>query len=328
VSTPSDLIPDLDNLRRAAAALPSAVRQTALIENDLLNRRLGGRVLFKPECLQYTGSFKIRGAYTKIQRLSVEARSRGVVAFSSGNHAQGVAAAARMFGIPCTIVMPQDAPALKIANTRAYGAEVVLYDRWTQDRTQIAQGIATRSGAAVVRPFDDPDIIAGQGSVGLELAAQLDALGVQPDAVLIPCGGGGLIAGCATALAATWPKLSVYAVEPAALDDTRRSLLAGRRLRNAPESRSICDALLSEMPGELTFSINQKLLAGAFAVSDEDVIAAMRTAFASLKLAVEPGGAVGLAALLGGHFDVRGRTVAVVLSGGNADPAAFGTYLA
>jgi threonine dehydratase len=320
-------IPDVEDIRRAAAALPAPTRVTPLIESSLLNERLGGRVLFKPECLQHTGSFKFRGAYTKIARLTSEERARGVVAFSSGNHAQGVAAAARMFDAPCTIVMPRDAPALKIANTREYGAQVVLYDRETQDRKKIAQEIATATGATLVRPYDDPDVIAGQGTAGLELAAQVSALGAKLDGVLVPCGGGGLIAGCAIALTAAFPGVPIYAVEPAALDDTRRSLLERRRLSNAPGSHSICDALLTEMPGELTFQINQRLLAGAFAVTDAEVMVAIREAFVSLKLAVEPGGAVGLAALLAERFSARGRTVAVILSGGNADPATFARYL-
>jgi threonine dehydratase len=320
-------IPDIDDIRRAAHALPALARRTPLIESEELNLRLGGRVLFKPEGLQHTGSFKFRGAYTKIARLSDEVRRRGVVAFSSGNHAQGVAAAAQMFDIRCTIVMPRDAPRLKIDNTRQYGAEVILYDRLKQDRKRIASDIAAQTGATLVPPFDDRWIIAGQGTVGLELSEQADALGVRFDAVLVPCGGGGLVSGCALALKSWNPGVEVYAVEPLELDDTRRSLAAGEPLANPPGRSSICDSLLTESPGALTFEINKRLLAGALVVTDNEVIAAMRECVLQLKLVVEPGGAVALAALLAERFAARGKTVAVVLSGANIDPEVFASYL-
>jgi threonine dehydratase len=321
-------LPTVDEIRAAHRALSGLVQRTPLLESPRLNQRLGGRVLFKAESLQHTGSFKFRGAYTKIAQLSAEARRRGVVAFSSGNHAQGVAAAAQMFDIHCTIVMPRDAPRLKIENTRQYGADVVLYDRLKQDRKQLASDLAAQTGATLVPPFDDPSIIAGQGTVGLEVAKQADALGARIDAVLVPCGGGGLICGCALALTSWNPGIEVYAVEPLELDDTRRSLAAGERMANPPGRRSICDSLLTESPGVLTFEINKRLLAGGLVVSDDEVIEAMRECFLQLKLVVEPGGAVGLAALLAGRFDVRGRTAAVILSGANVEPADFARYLA
>ncbi len=312
--------PAFADILDAAARLRPVTRPTPLLEAPLLNELVGGRVLVKAEPLQRTGSFKFRGAYNRISRLSEAEREGGVVAFSSGNHAQGVAHAARLCGVPAVIVMPRDAPAIKLANTRAYGAEVILYDRPTEDREAIGARIAHERGATLVPPFDDPHIIAGQGTVGLELAEQLDGLGVAPDAVLCPCGGGGLIAGTSLALKERFPDLPIHAVEPAEFDDTRRSLAAGRRIANRPGAGSICDALLAPEPGVLTFSINRRTLAGGLAVSDDSVMRAMREAFRFLRIVIEPGGAVALAAILDGSFDAGGRTVAVVASGGNADP--------
>jgi len=303
------------------------VVQTPLLEDALLNEQVGGRILFKAECLQRTGSFKLRGATTAIRRLGEARRRAGVVAFSSGNHAQGVAAAAGRFGIEATIVMPNSAPRAKLDNTRAYGAQVVLYDPESESRAQIAQAIADGSGASLIRPYDDPDVIAGQGTVGLEIAEQTAKLGVTLDALLSPCGGGGLIAGCSLALEALSPATEIWAVEPDGFDDTRRSLDADRRLTNSPGASSICDAILTNGPGELTFEINQRRLAGGLSVSDASVAEALRTIFSRLKLVVEPSGCVGLAAILAGKTDVRGRTVAVVLSGGNVDPASFASLL-
>ena len=315
-------LPDLAAVEAAAERLAGHAVETPLLESSNLNARTGGRVLIKPETLQRTGSFKFRGAFNKISQLPRDAKG-GVVAFSSGNHAQGVAAAAQIRGLPAVIVMPTDAPAIKIANTRGYGAEVILYDRYRDDRELVAGRLAAERGAVLVRPYDDPDIIAGQGTIGLEIARQSQAHGTRPEIVLAPCGGGGMIAGCATALTALLPGVKVYAVEPQGFDDTARSLAAHRRVGNEKGATTICDALMAGMPGELTFAINGKLLAGGLAVSDQEVQAAMAYAFRALKLVIEPGGAVALAALLAGKIDVRGRTVAIVCSGGNVDPATF-----
>jgi len=315
--------PTVDDIYDAAQTLQGKAVRTPLLESPLLNQRMGARILVKPECLQRTGSFKFRGAFNKIANLTKEETTGGVIAFSSGNHAQGVAAAAQIAGLPAVIVMPADAPAIKIQNTKALGAEVVTYDRFGEDREAIVDKIATERGAAIVRPYDDPYIISGQGTVGLEIAEDLAARDIQADAVLIPCGGGGLISGSALALAATAPGVPVYAVEPEAFDDTRQSLEAGERLANPEGLVSICDALLSKMPGKITFPINRKLLSGAFGVSDEQALAAMAVAFMDLKLVVEPGGAVALAAVLNGMVPVAGKCVVAVLSGGNVDPAMF-----
>jgi threonine dehydratase len=312
-------LPTVADVEAAAARLEGVARRTPLLESETLNRRLGGRVLFKAECLQHTGAFKFRGAYNTLAQIE----AGDVVAYSSGNHALGVAAAAALLGRRATIVMPADAPAIKIEGTRAYGAEVRLYDRWRESREDIGAEIAARTGAALIKPYDDPRIIAGQGTVGLEIAEQARAAGAVPDAALVPCGGGGLIAGCGLALRAALPAIEVLAVEPEGFDDTARSLASGRRETNPQEARSICDALLLPTPGELTFALNREQLAGGLVVSDDDALHAMAAAFRELKLVVEPGGAVGLAALLGGRFALRGRTVAVVLSGGNVDPALY-----
>lgn len=307
----------------AGERLRGIAATTPLLESDALNELTGGRLLIKAECLQRTGSFKFRGAYNTILAL----RPPAVVAFSSGNHAQGVALAARLLGVTATIVMPADAPRTKLEGTRAFGAEVVTYDRATEDREAIGREIAERGGAAIVRPFDDPRIIAGQGTVGLELAEQAAARGAALEAVTVCCGGGGLVAGCALALTHLLPGIDVHSVEPSAFDDTARSLAAGRRLGNPPDARSFCDALLSPMPGELTFAVNSRLLARGLAVSDAEVAHAMRLAFRHLRLVVEPGGAVALAAALAGKLPVRGRTVGVVVSGGNVDAELFAKVL-
>ena len=323
-SLESETLPTAADVEAAAQRIADKAVETPLLESPVLNERLGGRIFVKPESLQRTGSFKFRGAYNKLKRL-VEKKGAGggVVAFSSGNHAQGVAAAASLLGIKAVIVMPSDAPAIKLANTRGYGAEVVLYDRAREDREAIAANLATDRGAAIVRPFDDPDIIAGQGTVGREIHHQAKARGVDLDAVLIPAGGGGLISGSTLALKAGWPSLPVYACEPAGYDDTTRSLAAHRRLPADTSVASLCDGLLSPIPGELTFALNDRLLAGGFAVNDEEVLSAMAFAFRVLKLVIEPSGAVCLAALLSGKLDCKGRKTAIVISGGNVDPAVF-----
>ncbi len=293
-----------------------------------LDAALGATCVIKPETLQHTGSFKFRGAYNRLSQLPPDARQRGVVAFSSGNHAQGVACAAQRLGTPATIVMPRDAPAMKIANTRAFGAEVQLYDRYFEQREAIADRLVNERGATLIKPYDDPAVIAGQGTCGLELAEQSAEAGLALDTVLVCAGGGGLAAGCALALHDARPTTKIYAVEPEGFDDHARSLAAGARVRNPEESGSICDALLAPVPGELTFAVNQDHLAGGLAVADSEVVAAVAYAYRVLKLVVEPGGAVTLAAALAGRLDLRGRRVGLILSGGNVDPAAYARYIA
>lgn len=315
------------DIEAAAARIAGTATVTPLLSFDALDERVGARVLVKAEMLQRSGSFKFRGACNRLSMLTAQERAAGVVAWSSGNHAQAVAAVARLLGTRATIVMPADAPAIKLANTRQYGAEVVLYDRHTEDREAISFGIARERGAVVVPSYDDPHIIAGQGTVGLEIVRQAAAAGADLDLLLCCVGGGGLIAGTATAINALSPATAVFGVEPAGFDDTARSLASGTREANAPDARSICDALLAPTPGALTFPINQRLLTGGLVVSDDEVRDAMRFAFTALKLVIEPGGAVALAALLSGKIDARGKTVAIVVSGGNVDRAAFAQIL-
>ncbi len=314
---------DAADIEKAAERLHGISVRTPLLQNFELDQISEGKILLKPECLQVTGSFKIRGAYNRLSQLTKEQASNGVVAWSSGNHAQGVAAAGAMLGIRTTIVMPEDAPHAKLENTRRLGGEVITYDRYSGDRVAIANEIASARNAALVPSFDHEQIIAGQGTVGLELAEDSSAMGLPPDQVLIPCGGGGLSSGSALALTARLPNVAVYAVEPTDFDDTARSFAASKRLRIDDTARSICDALQTPMPGELTFEINQALLSGVLTVSDEEVRTAIRFAFNKLKLVVEPGGAVALAALLAGKLDTAGKTTAVVLSGGNIDTDLF-----
>ena len=320
----SNLPVTFGDVEAAAARLRGHTVRTPLLESELLNDRLGGRLLLKPECLQRTGSFKFRGAFNAVSQTAAPS----VVAFSSGNHAQGVAAAARLLGKRATVVMPSDAPRIKLENTKALGAEIVTYDRHTANREEIGERIVRETGAALVRPYDDPRVMAGQGTVGLELAQDARALGVELHAVLVCCGGGGLIAGTATALKALSPRVAVYAVEPQGFDDTARSLALGRRVGNEPGSSSICDALLAPRPGELTFAVNRELLEGGFAVSDAEVHHAMRVAFHRFKIVAEPGGAVALAAVLADRLPIAGKNVAVVVSGGNVDPARFAEVVA
>jgi len=319
----TDRLPVAADVRDAAHRLAGVVRETPLLAGTPLDEFTGGRILLKLEPLQLTGSFKVRGAFNRLVQLSPAARRAGVVAFSSGNHAQGVAWAARRLGVPATIVMPADAPRAKLENTRALGAEVVTYDRETESREEIASRIAAERRATVVPSFDDPDIIAGQGTVGLELMQQAAALDLVPDDVVVCCSGGGLVSGCALAVRDLAPAARVYTAEPEAFDDARRSLAAGRRERNQPGGRSICDALQAPSPGVLTFELMRSLLAGGLAVSDDEVRAAMAWAWRHLKVVVEPGGAVALAAVLAGRLDARGRTVGVVVSGGNVDRDVF-----
>lgn len=327
-SPPSpDDAPVFGDIEEAARRIEGLAVRTPLLESPLLNDRIGRRLLVKPECLQRTGSFKFRGATNKIRAYGDDLKPGGVVAYSSGNHAQGVAAAAKMAGIPALIVMPEDAPAIKRANTEAWGAEVRLYNRYSESREEIGEAIAAERGAVLVRPYDDPQVIAGQGTVGLEIHQQLAELGVEPEALACCCGGGGLMAGVALALAETRPGLPLYAVEPADFDDTARSLASGHRETVPSEARSICDAVLTPSPGVITFEINRRLLAGAVGVTDDEVKAAMRAAFQDLKIVAEPGGAVALASVLAKKIPGNGPVVAVV-SGGNVDAEMFRSALA
>jgi len=316
---------DIDAAAKVIA--PFAVR-TPLLSSPALNARVGANVFLKPELLQRTGSFKFRGAFNKLSSIPESKRSGGVVAFSSGNHAQGVAAAAQILKMQATIVMPADAPVSKVERTKSYGAEVVLYDRDREDREAIAGAIAEKRGATLVKPYDDPFIIAGQGTAGREIAEDMAALGITPDIVVAQASGGGLIAGISTAVKAKFPQTKMIVAEPKDYDDHALSLRAGKREAHHAKHRTICDALMAEMPGEITFAINGKLLAGGVAASDEEVGAAMAFAFRELKLVVEPGGAVGLAALLSGRLEARGKNVVIVLSGGNVDADLYAKLIA
>ena len=313
-------LPVFGDIEAAAARLSEEAVVTPLIESADLNRRLGGRILLKAENLQRTGSFKFRGAYNRLGLIPDGERAAGVVAYSSGNHAQGVAAAAQIYGMPATIVMPEDAPSIKVENTKGFGAKVVFYDRYGEDRKEIAERIARETGATLIRPYDDLGIIAGQGTSALEAHAQAKALGAHLDAYLVCCGGGGFSAGCALALSELSPETEVFTVEPEGFDDTARSFETGEIQQNLPDAKSFCDALLAPYPGQMTFQINQRLAAGGLVVTDQEVAEAMRYAFRTLKLVVEPGGAAALAALLSGKLPTKDRTVAATLSGGNVDP--------
>ncbi len=316
------------DIAQAARRIEGHAVKTPLVESALLNRAVGGRLLVKAEMLQRTGSFKFRGAFNRLSQIDDGLRPGGVVAYSSGNHAQAVASAAALLAMPAVIVMPADAPAIKIENTRAHGAEIVFYDRLADIREEIGQRLAAERGATLVPPYDDVGIIAGQGTVGLEIAEQAAAIDACLDAVLVPCGGGGLSAGVSIAIGERCPDAAVIAVEPEGFDDTGRSLAAGKRVCIEPGGRSFCDALLAPIPGEITFAINAHRLKGAVCVNDAQVAQAMAEAARSLKLVAEPGGAVALAAALSGMFDCRDKTVAVVCSGGNVDPETFSRALA
>jgi threonine dehydratase len=320
--------PAFDEIEAAAQRIANVCAVTPVLESPALSAQVGARVLVKAECLQRTGSFKLRGAYNTIAQLSPDELRRGVVAYSSGNHALSVAAAARMLGTHAAIVMPSDAPRTKLAGTRKLGAEVIEYDRHTEDRSAIADGLVRERGLTLVPPYEDRRIIAGAGTVGREFVLQLHERGVVLDALLVGCSGGGLIAGCATAIANLSAATKVWAVEPEGFDDTARSLHAGQRVANDPAARSRCDSLLVSTPGELSFEINRRLLAGGVAVSDTEVATAMRLAQEHFQLTVEPGGVVALAALLRGALPITGRTVGIVLTGSNVDADTYASLTA
>lgn len=319
---------DIDDVEAAAVRLDGIAVRTPLIESTELNDIAGGLVLVKPECLQLTGSFKIRGAYNLMSQLTPEQAARGVVAWSSGNHAQGVACAGQLLGIKTAIVMPEDAPRAKLENTRELGGEVITYDRYTGDREAIARELAAERGAELVPSYDHAHIIAGQGTVGLEIAEQATELGMTPEQVLICCGGGGLTAGSSVALTSRVPGVRVHTVEPVDFDDTARSLKRGQRVSVSPEARSICDALQAHTPGRMTFEINRELTGPGLTVSDDEVRQAMRFALHNLKLVVEPGGAVALAAVLSAKIETAATTTVVIISGGNVDGDLFASIQA
>jgi threonine dehydratase len=316
-------LPTAADVDAAAKKLAGVAIRTPLVNSPVLDEKLGARVFLKCETLQRTGSFKFRGAYNKISSIPPEKRTGGVVAYSSGNHAQGVAHAAQLCRMPAVIVMPSDAPKAKRERTAALGAEVVLYDRDTEDRAAIARDIAQKRGAILVPPFDDPFVIAGQGTAGREICEDLETLGLKPDVAVVGASGGGLIAGVALAMKARAPGVKFYSAEPEGFDDTMRSFKSGRREVNARMSGTICDALMSNTPGKITFAINRKLIGEGITATDADVARAVSFAFRELKLVVEPGGAIGLAALLAGRPEVKGKVVVAVLSGGNVDPELF-----
>jgi threonine dehydratase len=313
-------IPDYQDVLNAAKRLDGIVRKTPLIENQILNSITGSRVFIKPENLQMTGSFKFRGAYNAISSLSNSQQQRGVVACSSGNHAQGIAEAARLMSTPATIIMPEDSPKIKLQRTKRSGAHVITYNRANGDRDAIASEICAKNDAEFIHPYNNSDVIAGQGTTGLEIAHQFIEDDNRVDRLFVCTGGGGLTGGLTLAITHHFPGAKIHSVEPEGFDDYRRSLIAGRRLDNPARSGSICDALLSQMPGEMGFDINRSLLAEGFTVSDEQVLGAIRFAFNELKIVVEPGGAVALAALLNNPKKWSGETIACIISGGNIDP--------
>ncbi|MCV0423997.1 MAG: threonine/serine dehydratase [Roseibium sp.] len=316
----SGKVVSIEDVEAAATRIRGEAVLTPLIRHPVLDERTGAHVFIKPESLQRSGSFKFRGAYNCLKQIPEAERANGVVACSSGNHAQGVAASAQLLGMPATIVMPADAPVIKLERTRGYGARVVTYDRENEDREAIAARLCAETDATFVHPFNDPAVIAGQGTVGLELADQAAQNGVVLDDVLACTGGGGLSSGIALALAFKSPETVFHTVEPALFDDYKRSLEAGALLSNSAKSGSICDALLSETPGEIGFSILRQLAGEGVTVSDEEVLDAVAFAFTELKLVVEPGGAAALAAVLCGKLPLKGKNVGLVLTGGNIDP--------
>ncbi|MCB2094250.1 MAG: threonine/serine dehydratase [Rhodobacteraceae bacterium] len=314
---------NMEMIEAAALRAMGAVRRTPLLSSPFIDEIAGRRVLVKPECLQETGSFKFRGGWAAVSALSPELRARGVIAYSSGNHAQGVALAARRHGAPAVVIMPSDAPEMKIGNTRALGAEVVLYDRRSGDRDAIGARLCAERGLTLIKPFDDPQVIAGQGTTGIEIAEQAAAAGVTGGDVLVCCGGGGLTAGIALALEARAPGLCARPAEPEGFDDVTRSLVSGAIERNERGDGSLCDAILTPSPGQITFPILRRLCGPGIVVSEDDTLRAMAVAFARLKIVLEPGGAVSLAAALFHPKSIEAETVIVVATGGNVDPLVF-----
>lgn len=318
---------NIDMIRAAAARLEGHALRTPLLTSPFLDEIAGRRVWVKPECLQHTGSFKFRGGYSALSALAPDVRARGVIAFSSGNHAQGVALAARMHDTAAVIIMPSDAPQLKIDNTRALGAEVVLYDRATESRDEIGARLSAERGLTLVKPYDEPMVIAGQGTVGLEIAQDANALGIRDADVVVCCGGGGLTSGIALALEADAPTLRVRPAEPEGFDDVARSLVSGKIEKNAALSGNICDAIITPQAGDLTWPIMQRLCGPGLVISEDEALRTMALAFLRLKIVAEPGGAAALAAALFRTDQIEGSDVIVTVSGGNVDPAMFATAL-
>ncbi len=314
---------NINMIHTAAERLKGHARRTPLLSSPFLDDIAGRRVWIKPECLQHTGSFKYRGGYSAISALSEEKRKSGVLAFSSGNHAQGIALAARQHGIPAAIIMPSDAPDIKIENTKALGAEVIGYDRDHEDRDEIGKNLARERGMRLIKPYDEPEVIAGQGTTGLEIAEQAKKLGIEKADVIICCGGGGLTSGIALALAEHAPKMSAFPAEPEGFDDVARSLEIGHHVNNKLSSGSICDAIVTPTPGQLTFPILKHHCTKGFAVNEKEVLKAMALAFLRLKLVIEPGGAVALATALFRPEEISSDNVIVVASGGNVDHDIF-----
>ncbi|MEH6547245.1 MAG: threonine/serine dehydratase, partial [Sneathiella sp.] len=312
--------PTYQSILEAAQNLRGIARRTPLLESHALNNEIGARLLLKCETLQHTGSFKFRGAYNTLSRLSPNQKKNGVFAYSSGNHAQGVALSAQMLGIRATILMPEDTPQIKMENTRGYGAKVITYDRYTESREEIGRKIADENGLTLVKPYDNHFVISGQGTTGIEIAEQLIEQNASADICVCPAGGGGLIAGTSLALQELSPSTKVYSAEPEHFDDTKISLERGTRVANASGNKSICDAIVTPMPGEITFPVNKKTLSGGLMVTDCEAKSAIRAAFLYFKCVVEPGGAVALAALLTNKVNIKGKTVVAVASGGNVDP--------
>ena len=319
---------DIAMIKAAAARLAGRARLTPLLSSPFLDDIAGRRVFVKAECLQHTGSFKFRGGWSAVSALPPEQRARGVIAYSSGNHAQGVALAAKLHGVPAVIIMPADAPRMKIENTRALGAEVVLYNRATDDRDALGAALSEKRGLTLIKPYDDAHVIAGQGTTGLEIAAQAAAVGVTNADVLVCCGGGGLTSGIALALEATAPGLRARPCEPAGFDDVTRSLTAGTIQRNAALTGSICDAIITPQPGDITFPILKRLCGPGLVVTDAEAMKAVTLAFARLKIVLEPGGAVALAAALFRPNEIEGDAVIAVATGGNVDADIFAQCLA
>ena len=312
-------IPTFENVKEAAARIKGRATRTALLRSVELDRATGGNIFVKPECLQITGAFKLRGAFSRLTALTDDQKKRGVVAFSSGNHGQAVAYAAKTLGIKATIVMPETAPAIKIEKTRSHGPNIVLYDPEKEDREALARAIADKTGETVVPSYDDPYIISGQGTSALEVCGDAPKL----DAYLVPTGGGGLLAGSVLVFEALSPETRLYSVEPETYNDHQQSFAAGKRVKLENPAPTICDALLPLTPGEITFAINSRHVTGGLSVSDEEVRTAMRFAFENLKIVTEPGGCSALAAVLAGKIDTKGQTIGVMVSGGNVDPAFF-----
>jgi threonine dehydratase len=322
------ILPTAADIEAAAKRLLGVAVRTPLINAAVLDELLGARVFLKAETLQRTGSFKFRGAYNKISSIPEDKRAAGVVAYSSGNHAQGVAAAAKLLGMRATIVMPADAPRAKRLRTEALGAEVIAYDRATEDRAAIAMKLVQERGATLVPPYDDPLIIAGQGTIGLEIVEQLAERGLTPEIVVVGASGGGLAAGISLGVKSRVASAKFYTAEPDGFDDTARSFVSGKREANTRMSGTICDALMTATPGELTFPITSRLIGQGISATDAEVGRAVRYAFEELKLVVEPGGAIGLAALLAGKIDIKGKVAVAILSGGNVDTEMFAKLIA